>query len=64
VPGLKLQDVLAAEANPESDAKIKKLEGDLLNASATVIMAKSVPFGMIALPPKPANVAEQLLRDR
>lgn len=60
VPGLKLQDVLAAEADPEIDARIKKLEGDLLNASATVIMPKSVPFGVIALPSKPSNVADQL----
>ncbi|MFZ5685717.1 MAG: AAA family ATPase, partial [Pseudomonadota bacterium] len=60
VPGLKVQEFVDAEPDPEIDAKIKTLEGDILDASATVILAKSTPFGVIALPPKPVGIADQL----
>ena len=55
VPGLKLQALMDAEPDADADAKIARLEADILNASATTIMAKSTPF-------PPDRVASQAVR--
>ena len=60
VPGLKLQALMDAQPDPEIDQRIAKLEAEILNASATTIIAKSVPFGLVELPPRPTGIEECL----
>lgn len=60
VPGLKLQPLMDAQPDSELEAKIKKLEGDIVNASATTVLATATPFLLVQLPAKPGGIEECL----